>query len=73
MYENGESVDAVARLIQKYLKIVLISQDEQHRLDKKIHGHNLRQQMPNGWEFENGCEFARLKEVGIEFELYSEK
>ncbi len=69
MFDNGESISTVADFIRKFLKIVLISKDEQNRLDKKIN-LNLRQKMPNGWTFENGCEFERLKVAGIEYQLY---
>jgi hypothetical protein len=70
MFNEGKSIEAVANFVRKFLKIILISEEEQHRLDKKIHGHNLRQSMPDGWTFGNGCEFARLKKVGIEYYLY---
>ncbi|ASF46230.1 hypothetical protein [Methylovulum psychrotolerans] len=72
MFEQGESVDVVAIFIRKYLKIVLISKEEQDLLDKKAN-LNLRQRMPDGWTFETGCEFERLKVAGIEYNLYSTK
>lgn len=70
MFENGESINSVAKFIRKYLKIVLISKHEQKHLDKKVN-LNLRQKMPEGWTFENGCEFDRLKVAGIKYDLCS--
>jgi len=71
MFKNGEPVVAVARFIRKYLKVVLISKEEQQLLDKKAH-LNMKQTMPKGWTFETGCEFARLKATGIEYDLCPE-
>jgi hypothetical protein len=71
MYDNGESVEAVATFIQKFLKVVLISKDEQDHLDKACN-LNLRQRMPEGWTFDNGYVFERLKVGGIAFDLYPE-
>jgi len=69
MFENGESIDSVARFIRKYLKIVLISkEDEQPRLDKEL---GLKTTMPKGWSFEDGSPFARLEFAQIEYTLYS--
>ncbi len=70
MFERGDSIDDVAKFIRKYLKIVLVSKDEQDRLNKKAN-LNLRQRMPDGWTFEIGCEFERLKIAGVEYDIFS--
>jgi len=70
MFEHGESIDSVARFIRKYLKIVLISQEEQQLLDTKkaSGGLGLRETMPEGW---SGSPFERLDFAKIEYSLYS--
>ena len=70
MFERDSSVEDVAKFIRKFLKIILVSKDEQDILDKKVN-LNLKQRMPDGWTFETGCEFERLKVAGIEYDLYS--
>ncbi|MCV2361706.1 hypothetical protein LNV08_22320 [Paucibacter sp. TC2R-5] len=65
MFGRGESIKAVADLLRKYLKIVLISIEEKHHLDHEI---GLKQRMPDGWSFEEGCTFARLHAANIEFD-----
>jgi hypothetical protein len=70
MFENGESIETVAEFIRKFLKIVLITKEEQELLDRGKN-LNLRQEMPDGWTFQHGCEFERLKVAGIEFDLFS--
>ena len=72
LFENGKSIDDVAKFIKKYLKIILISTEERDTLDKGSE-LNLRQRMPEGWSFESGSEFVRLHEAKIKFKLYSEK
>jgi hypothetical protein len=69
MFQEGKSIDEVAKFIRKYLKVILVSKDEQDRLDKGAN-LNLRQRMPDGWTFETGSEFDRLKVAGIEYALY---
>lgn len=66
MFHDGASIEEVAAFIEKFLKIVKISRDEQKSLDKG-NQHNLRQKMPDGWSFEEGDIFARLKIAEIEF------
>lgn len=70
MFDNGHTVEDVAKFIRKFLKIVFISKEEQKHLDKRV-GLNLRQRMPEGWEFETGCPFERLTVGKIEYELYA--
>jgi hypothetical protein len=67
MLECGESDIAIARFIREHVKIVLISKEEQERLDSRHH-FALRQIMPEGWAFGDGVDiFARLKHAGIEW------
>jgi hypothetical protein len=61
MFDADASVDEVAKFIETHLKIVLVSKDDQERMDM-LH----RQRMPDGWTFEDGDVFARLKLAGIE-------
>lgn len=68
MFEAGTDTRTVARHIRRTLKMVRISRDEQKRLDAR-NGLNLKQRMPDGWDFETGDVFARLKAAGIEYRL----
>jgi hypothetical protein len=68
MFANGNSIETVAAFIRMFLKVVKISKEEQERLDKGINC-NLRQKMPDGWSFENGDVFERLKSAEIEFDF----
>lgn len=54
---------AIARFIKDHVKIVLITQEECERLDRKEH-HGLRQAMPEGWAVGDDI-FARLTAAGI--------
>ncbi len=69
MFHNKESVESVANFIQRFLKIILVSPEEQAILNKACH-MNLRQDMPVGWTFDTGDPFERLKKANIEFDLY---
>ncbi len=64
--EKEVLIDTAARLIQKHLKIVLISKREKDRLDegKQL---NLRQRMPKDWIFESGDTYERLRRAEIQF------
>jgi hypothetical protein len=68
MFDKHESVEAVAVFIRKFLKVVWISKAEQAKLDKGCN-LNLRQRMPDGWTFENGDVFERLRLADIDFDL----
>jgi hypothetical protein len=70
MFANGESIEAVAVFIRKFLKFVRISKAEQVKLDKKLDNLNLRQRMPDGWSFESGDVFQRLRLADIDFDLF---
>jgi len=69
MFKNGKSVDDVAEFIEEHLKIVYISKEEKHKLDSGSE-LNLRQNMPDGWLFENGDIYARLHAAKIDFKEY---
>ena len=56
------SDEEIAKLLQKHWKIVTISEDEAKRLDFKL---GLRSKMPEGWQFETGDTFERLKRTNI--------
>jgi len=64
MYQAGELVEAVAKMIERHLAIVLISEEEKNRMDKQ---RGWKTTMPEGWEFGSGDPFARLTSCGIEF------
>lgn len=59
---SDEALHSVARFIGKFLKVVLITQEEQRRLDYEL---GLKQRMPDGWTFETGSVFARLEAACI--------
>lgn len=63
MYERGATIEEVASTLDKYLRIVLITNEEAHRLDVEL---GLKTTMPNGWVFGDGDALARLIEAGIE-------
>jgi hypothetical protein len=65
MFANGESIEAVAEFIRKFLKVVLISNAEQEKVDL-----NIKQKMPDGWSFESGDVFQRLRSADIDFDLF---
>ena len=56
--ENVLSDDQIARLIQQHWKIVTISKSEAKYLDSTL---RLKSRMPEGWRFEDGDTFLRLK------------
>jgi len=70
MFRDGASLQEVADLIQRFLKIVHITKEEQHRLDVEL---GLKQSMPEGWTFSQGDVFARLKAAAIEYRRYDDQ
>lgn len=69
LFSQGRTVEEVAAVIGKYLKVVHITEEERYRLDVE---RGLKTRMPEGWSFENECDpFARLRAAEIEFELYA--
>ena len=67
MFSLGGNVAAVTKLLERHLKIVMISKAERLRLDFDL---GLKVSMPKGWSFddENADPFARLKAAGIEWD-----
>lgn len=63
MYERGATIEDVASTLDKYLRIVLITNEEAHRLDVEL---GLKTTMPKGWDFGDGDALARLIVAGIE-------
>ena len=69
LFSEGKSIEEVAAVIEKYLKVVHITKKEQHRLDVE---QGLKTRMPEGWSFENEDDpYARLRAVNIDFDLYA--
>ncbi len=68
MFGHGSSVEDVAQFLKKYLKIVLISKEEQENID---HTLGLKQSMPDGWSFADGDPFSRLHAGNVDFEVYA--
>lgn len=69
MFEDKVSIEEAAEFIQRYLKIIFISKDEQKRLDgnQKNGGTGLKQKMPDEMPLESSNMFARLTVTKIEF------
>ncbi|HTM79462.1 hypothetical protein [Asticcacaulis sp.] len=65
MLERGESDLAIAKFIRDHVRIVLISKEEQERLDQSEQ-LALRQTMPLGWTF-GGDVYARLTKANIQW------
>ena len=57
MYDEGDSVEDVAAMIEKHLRIVRISASEARYIDQVL---GLKETMPKGWEFGKGDPLARL-------------
>ncbi|MDI7775151.1 hypothetical protein [Asticcacaulis sp. EMRT-3] len=64
MLACGKSDDEIATFIRDHVKVVLISKEEQERLDGREHG--LRQIMPKEWVL-GGDIFARLNAANIKW------
>lgn len=66
MFAAGATTEDVADFLSRHLRVVLISKEERALLDSSA-GLNLRQRMPEGWDFSEGDAFARLRLAGIEY------
>ncbi len=66
MFDQGKSIEEAAALIEKFLCIVQITKAEQFHIDHRL---NLKSTMPDGWTFENGDVYARLRAANVEFLL----
>lgn len=68
MFAEEASIEEVAAVIKRHLKIVLISKEEQEYLDHEL---GLKQTMPSGWSFKDGNPFHRLDVANIEYEFFT--
>ncbi|WP_156167512.1 hypothetical protein [Thioalkalivibrio versutus] len=66
LLEQGTPEEDVARLLSKHWKIVFVSKNQAAYLGSK-EGLNMKHCMPNGWNFENGDTYERLREANIEW------
>ncbi|MDH5205188.1 MAG: hypothetical protein OEW36_05960 [Hylemonella sp.] len=64
LLEKGVSETEIARLLSKHWKIAYISKAQAAHIDSK-EGLNLKNSMPDGWHFESGDTYERLKRAGI--------
>ncbi|MDO6536248.1 hypothetical protein [Alteromonas stellipolaris] len=69
MFAEGASIEEVAELLERFLKVVLITREEQRYMDSAA-GLGLRQRMPEGWNFNDGDSLARLNAAEIKVKLY---
>lgn len=67
MDNSVESLPDLANFIRTFLKVVLITNEEQKMLDYHL---GLKQKMPDGWAFGHGSPYSRLDAAGIVYELY---
>ena len=61
MFHSGKSIEDVAAMIGRVLRIAHITRDEANLLDHKL---KLKTTMPDDWNFETGSIMRRL-EVAI--------
>lgn len=62
MFDQGASIDEVADMISKHLRIVIITPEEAKHIDHEL---GLKEVMPEGWEFGVGDPLARLHAGGV--------
>lgn len=67
MFNDGDEIEDVVVMLEKNLKVVLITDDEQKHLDAM-----LKEKMPDGWNFGDSI-FARLDAAGINWKPISIK
>ena len=65
LLEKGVSIEKVAGLLSKHWKIGMISKRQASYIDSKD-GLGLKNKMPDGWSFETGDTYERLKLANIE-------
>lgn len=58
LYDEGASIEYVAGVIRKLLKVAWISREEANYIDAEL---GLRTRMPDGWEYTSGDYMARLR------------
>lgn len=66
MYWSGSTVQDVAEMIGRLLRIAQISPADARRMDVEL---GLKTKMPSGWHPKTGSVFARLEKAGIFLEL----
>jgi hypothetical protein len=66
MFWDRKTVEDVAEMLQKFLRIAHIHPEEARHLD---HALKLKKVMPVGWSFDSGSVMARLEAGGIELVL----
>jgi hypothetical protein len=66
-FEQNRSLDEVVKLIRRLLVIVDISEEERKILDTGRSA--LKDKMPEGWDLEKDCIFARLHSAKIKFDV----
>ena len=66
MYWSGSTVQDVAKMIGRLLRVAKISPEEARRMDVEL---GLKTKMPHGWHPESGSVLARLEKAGIFLEL----
>jgi hypothetical protein len=67
LIEDNFPKDEIARLIVKHWKIAFISKDQAKHLDTKA-GADLKNTMPDNWDYKTGSTFARLDKAGIKLQ-----
>ncbi len=65
MYDKQRTVDDVAEMVGRLLRIAYITEDEANRLDVAL---GLKTTMPEGWDTETGSVMARLDAANIKLE-----
>jgi hypothetical protein len=65
MFWSGKTVQDVAKMIGRLLRVANITQEEAKRMDITL---KLKTKMPVGWHPETGSVFARLEAAGIQLE-----
>lgn len=68
-FKNGATVEQVSEFLRRNVVIVEISKQQQELLDgaEISGGLGLRNKMPDGWQFDRDCIFARLHKAKIDF------
>lgn len=65
MFWNGKTVEDVALMVGRLLRIAHITKEEACALD---HKKGLKTSMPSGWDFETDSILARLEAAEIKLE-----
>jgi len=69
LIESNMPKSEIAELIVKHWKIAIISKDQAKYLDTKT-GANLKNTMPENWDYKTGDTFARLDKAGIRLQPF---